>query len=508
MAHVLIIDDDQVICTVLSKKIARLGHQVQVAHTMRAGLELAGSNDFDVIFLDVRLPDGNGLDALPAINQGNLPPEVIIITGESDPDGAELAIRNGAWDYVQKPSSLKSMVFPLIRALQYREKKKVSSSKKALQISNIIGASPRIRACLDLLAQAADSDMSVLVTGETGTGKELFARAIHVNSSRAQSPFVTVDCASLPENLVESELFGSIKGAFTGATATREGLIIKAHGGTLFLDEVGELPLTVQKKFLRVLQEHRFRQVGGTREISSDFRLVCATNQDLESMIRAGVFRQDLLYRLKSMSIELPPLRDRREDLKGLAIHRMTTICEHYKIPTKGMSREFVEALLNYDWPGNVRELYNVLDNVLLSSRDEPILYPQHLPLNLRIKAKRASLGQQARSDSQDQSPPRETFEESLEGDARFDPAQPPRDAAPQAPGSVQAAPGAPADIDDQAFPTLRDVREKTISAMEEEYLQKLLRRSGSDLAAALRLSGLSRARFYELLKKHSISLR
>ncbi len=507
MARVLLIDDDQMICNVLSKKITRLGHEVLVAHTLGKGLEMAGSIDFDAVFLDVRLPDGNGLDALPIINQGALPPEVIIITGESDPDGAELAIRNGAWDYVQKPSSLKSMVFPLIRALQYREKK-VSSSRKALQINGIVGSSPRIRACLDLLAQAADSDMSVLVTGETGTGKELFARAIHENSSRAKARFVTVDCASLPENLVESELFGSVKGAFTGATATREGLIIQAHGGTLFLDEVGELPLTVQKKFLRVLQEHRFRQVGGTREISSDFRLVCATNQDLESMTRAGAFRQDLLYRLKSMSIELPPLRERCDDLKGLTIHRMTTICEQYGLPTKGMSSEFVEALLNYDWPGNVRELFNTLDNVLLTTRDEPILYPQHLPVNLRIKAKQASLRQQARPDSQDQSPPRETFEESLEDDARFDPAQPPRDAAPQAPGSVQAAPGAATDIDDQAFPTLRDVREKTISAMEEEYLQKLLRRSGSDLAAALRLSGLSRARFYELLKKHSISLR
>jgi two-component system NtrC family response regulator len=163
---------------------------------------------------------------------------------------------------------------------------------------------------------------------------------------------------------------------------------------------------------------------------------------------------------------------------------------------------------LNYDWPGNIRELVNTLENTLIAAKGEPILYPQHLPVNLRIKAKQASLRQQARPDSQDQSPPRETFEESLEDDARFDPAQPPRDAAPQAPGSVQAAPGAPADIDDQAFPTLRVVREKTISAMEEEYLQKLLLRSGSDLAAALRLSGLSRARFYELLKKHSISLR
>jgi two-component system NtrC family response regulator len=260
MAQVLIIDDDPIICSILSRKISQLGHDVQTAQTLAKGLELAGRTELDVIFLDVRLPDGNGLEALSQINQKSLAPEVIIITGESDPDGAELAIRSGAWDYIQKPSSLKSMVFPLIRALQYREKKSVSSLK-ALKIDGIVGTSPKIKTCLDLMARAADCEISVLIAGETGTGKELCARSIHVNSSRAKANFVTVDCASLPENLVESELFGSLKGAFTGAVASREGMVIQADKGTLFLDEVSEMPLSIQKKFLRVLQEHRFRQI-------------------------------------------------------------------------------------------------------------------------------------------------------------------------------------------------------------------------------------------------------
>ncbi|SDB58249.1 two-component system, NtrC family, response regulator [Desulfonatronum thiosulfatophilum] len=507
MARVLIIDDDQIICSVLSKKIERLGHEVQYSHTISNGIEIAACTDFDVVFLDVRLPDGNGLDALPMINKGVMPPEVIIITGDSDPDGAELAIRSGAWDYIQKPSSLKSMVFPLIRALQYREKRKASSALKALKVNGIIGNSARIKACLDQVAHAADSELSVLITGETGTGKELFARAIHDNSDRAGARFVTVDCASLPENLVESELFGSIKGAFSGAVSNRDGLIMRANGGTLFLDEVGELPIAVQKKFLRVLQEHCFRKVGDNREIKSDFRLVCATNQDLEAMSENGEFRQDLHFRLKAMHVELPALRERKEDIKEIAMHHMNKICEHYRMPTKGMSPEFTEALLSYDWPGNVRELLNTLENVLVGSKDEPILYPQHLPINLRIKAKQASLN---REPSMIDSPNQLNFQRFCPDDDDFlvDNNLPcDFDTAEVLRTSVEK-PFRQTFSSSTSFPTLRELREVTISAMEKKYLEELLQRSGADLNSALNLSGLSRARFYELLKKHSMPFR
>ena len=274
MANVLIIDDDRAMCDMLSGRMRDMGHNATYALTLKAGLKQAFSESFDVVFLDVGMPDGNGLEALPKIRETPSSPEVIIITGAGSPDGAELAIKNGAWDYIEKPLSISAMSLPLIRALQYREDTRTLGSPVALDREGIVGNSPPMKACFDLMAQASASDANVLITGETGTGKELFAAAIHKNSPRAEKSFVVVDCATLPETLVESMLFGHEKGAFTGADKAKDGLIKQADGGTLFLDEVGELPLSVQKAFLRVLQERRFRPLGGKREIESDFRLV------------------------------------------------------------------------------------------------------------------------------------------------------------------------------------------------------------------------------------------
>ena len=235
-----------------------------------------------MVFLDVRMPDGDGLAMLPLIQAARSAPEIIIMTGFGNASGAELAITSGAWDYIEKGSSVKEITLSLVRALEYRKQKRSSNSTRnvvMLKRDAIIGISPAIKACLEQVAQAAECDASVLVTGETGSGKELFARAIHENSRRAPKPFVVVDCAALPDTLVESLLFGHEKGAFTGAEQSRSGLVAQANGGTLFLDEVGELPLSMQKAFLRVLQEHRFRPVGSHREVCSDFRLVAATNR-------------------------------------------------------------------------------------------------------------------------------------------------------------------------------------------------------------------------------------
>ena len=315
MANVLIIDDDKMICDVLSKIVMRMAHNATSAFTLKDGLKATYTHEPDVIFLDIAMPDGNGLEMLPRIRKTPSNPEVIIITGSGDPDGAELAIRSGAWDYIDKASSTKEIMLPLDRALQYREKKLSGKQPVVLKREGIIAKSPKTKACLDLLAQAAGSDASVIITGETGTGKELFARAIHNNSPRALREFVIVDCTVLPETLVESVLFGHKKGAFTGADQDREGLIKQANGGTLFLDEIGELPMAIQKTFLRVLHEHRFRPVGGKEEIESDFRLVAATNRDLDKMTESGEFRKDLLFRLRSLTIELPPLRECTEDI-------------------------------------------------------------------------------------------------------------------------------------------------------------------------------------------------
>jgi two-component system NtrC family response regulator len=335
VADVLVVDDDELICDLLTDVVEGLGHHANCAYTLAAALNEASSRSYDVVFLDINMPDGRGLDILPQIRQTPSAPEVVIITGLGDPEGAEIAIRNGAWDYVQKSSSIKEITLALIRALQYREEKRARTPLGVLKTGGIVGSSDEILLCLDIMAQAASSDASVLITGETGTGKELFARAIHENSSRARHNFVVVDCTALPETLVESVLFGYEKGAFTVADRSRDGLVRQAHRGTLFLDEIGELPLSLQKTFLRVLQEHRFRPVGAESEVESDFRLVAATNLNLDKTVAAGRFRMDLLFRIRTFTIELPPMRARRKDIKELAIHFMTKYCDRYKIGTK-----------------------------------------------------------------------------------------------------------------------------------------------------------------------------
>jgi two-component system NtrC family response regulator len=466
MAHILIIDDDEMICDMLSTVVRQMGHEVTCANTLQDGLQESLSRDCDVVFLDVRMPDGSGLDVLPRIREAPSSPEVIIITGFGDPDGAELAIKNGAWDYIEKPSSIKTMTLPLIRALQYREEKQARKPPIALNREGIVGNSPQMKSCIDLVAHAAKSDAHVLITGETGTGKELFAYAIHNNSPRADKNFVVVDCAALPENLVESMLFGHERGAFTGADRTQDGLIKQADGGTLFLDEVGELPLSTQSSFLRVLQERRFRPIGGKQEIESNFRLVVATNRDLEGMVTQGQFRKELLFRLRSFTIELPSLREHPDDIKALVLYYTAKICERYGTETKGFSPEFFEALFSYEWPGNVRELVNTMERTIAAARQDPILFPKHLSPHIRIDVAKTSLRKEAPV------------------------------------GSSQRGDATPL----SELPNLRDFRVNAISEAEQHYLQNLMSITGGNIKEACRISGLSRPRLYALLKKYYIS--
>jgi len=364
MAKILIIDDDQLMCQSLSLVARQKGYEATSSFTLHDGLEKAIGEPFDVVFLDVNMPDGNGLDFLSKLPKLPSSPEIIIITGLGDPHGAELAIKSGAWDYLEKGASVKEITLSLIRALQYREQKQIgnaSSGMATLKRDGIVGSSARLKECLDLVAQAGTSDSSVLITGETGTGKELFARAVHENSNRSKRNFVVVDCAALPENLIEGMLFGHEKGAFTNADQAREGLILQANGGTLFLDEIGEMPLSLQKVFLRVLQEHRFRPLGSSRELESDFRLVAATNRNLDEMVETGRFRSDLLFRISTFVIELPSIKERPEDIKELTRYHTDRICEHYGTPSKAFSPDFLKMLAVYSWPGNVRELVNTL---------------------------------------------------------------------------------------------------------------------------------------------------
>lgn len=466
MGTILIIDDDSGIRDSLSLMSERLGHQALQAGTLADGLQVADQHPVDVVFLDVRMPDGNGLDALERLERTAANPEVIIITGFGDPKGAELAIRSGAWDYIEKTSSSKDIMLALDRALQYRREKQAAQQGgrvTALKREGIIGESPRLRSCLDLVAQAALGEADVLITGETGTGKELFARAIHHNSRRAKGPFVVVDCATLPANLVEALLFGHEKGTFTGAEKNREGLIAQADGGTLFLDEVGELPLTLQKAFLRVLQEHRFRPLGSSQEQESDFRLVAATNRDLDKLVELELFRGDLLFRLRAFHMELPPLRERLEDIRELARVYTDQLCERKRLPAKGFSADFISTLQSYGWPGNVRELLQTLERALDAAYNEPILYPKHLPTSLRAEVARSTLT--------------------------------PRDVAGAEPASSRGT-----------LPKLQDFRDAVYRQAEKEYLQQLVSLTGDDMAAACQLSGLSQSRLYALLKNHQIS--
>ncbi len=471
MARILIIDDDHLMCQSLSLVARQEGYDVSSVHTLGEGLEKATTEPFDVVFLDVNMPDGNGLDFLSRLPRLPSSPEVIIITGYGDPNGAEFAIKWGAWDYLEKGASVKEITLSLVRALQYREQKQLGSASNdeaPLKRDGIIGNSIRLKECLELVAQAANSDSSVLISGETGTGKELFARAVHQNSTRSAKNFVVVDCAAIPENLIEGMLFGHEKGAFTNADQAREGLIYQANGGTLFLDEIGEMPLALQKVFLRVLQEHRFRPLGSSRELESNFRLVTATNRNLDEMVKNDQFRSDLLFRISTFAIELPPLRERPEDIKVLARYHTDRICEHYGTPTKEFSPDFLKMLASYSWPGNVRELVNALERTIAATRFESMLFPKHLPINLRIEVTKNTMKHEI-----PETPPQQTLDHN---------------------GSL-------------SFPHLHELRDTMYANAEKQYLQDLMALTNNNIAEACRISDLSPSRLYALLKKQGIHL-
>lgn len=461
MIKVLVIDDDLKICLFFSELLEQMGHGFELANTKQAARRLFENHRFDLVLLDLELPDGNGLDLLPEFTGTPHSPEVIIITGTGDVRGAELAFKYGAWDYVQKPFLLNEVSLPITRALQYRKEKQATPQRIPLRRSNIIGESDAILSCLEEVAKAASTDASVLITGETGTGKELFARAIHENSKRASNPFIAVDCGALPETLLESTLFGHEKGSFTGAGKKQEGLLVQAHGGTLMLDEVGDLPLAAQKSFLRTLQERSVRPLGGNREIPIDIRLVAATNLNLDQMVKENRFRQDLLYRIRAMELKLPPLRDRQNDVEQIALKKLHELASRYKMETKAISPEFLKILSGHTWPGNVRELVNVLEYVLASASSDPTLFPKHLPVEYRMS------------------------------DLEFDPALPgtPKSAAPMGWDKKED------------LPPLNDYRNR----LERDYLKALINQAKGDRKIACKISGVSQSRLYGLLNKHGL---
>jgi two-component system NtrC family response regulator len=466
MAKILVIDDENAIGALLSRVIEKMGHSAVYADTLKSGMQAVGEDDFDIIFLDVQLPDGNGLDQLPVLREIPSGPEVIVVTGVADSKGAEEAFSSDAWDYIQKPVSAAEITRCVQRALQYREERRICRSRPALKNTGIIGSNHKIQTCLETLERAAHSDSNIIITGETGTGKELFARAVHANSPRAGKSFVVVDCGALPDSLVENMILGHAKGAFTGADKAEEGLIKRADGGTLFLDEVGELNLDMQKVFLRVLQERCFCPIGDSRETQSDFRLVAASNRNLSEMVKKGQFRDDLLFRLGSISIDIPPLRQRVDDIKELAEYHLADLCNSSNLGSKEVSSEVFEVLQAYHWPGNVRELFSALDAALANALHETTIFARHLPQNIRIAVARS----------------------------RFD--QPMPDKGSPAKPLGNTAP----------LPSWQKFRRTHVENGEKAYLKALITLCQGNVLRAAQYSGLSRPHLYGLLRKYEIT--
>ena len=472
MGKALMIADGDVVASA-AELLVTIGHEADIVDDLTQGWELAVKQEADVVVLASRFGDSDGLALLPRLKQLPHSPEVVVLSASPDPKAAEFALRNGAWDVLQVQSGPQPIATSIDQALLYCKEQKGETPTVAVKREKIIGNSPGMKHCLQLLGQAAVSDANVLITGETGTGKELFARAIHSNSPRsrilgesirsnnprADKNFVVVDCTALPDTLVESVLFGHTRGAFTGADRNHDGLIAQADGGTLFLDEVGELPMATQKAFLRVLQERRYRPVGAKEEKESNFRLVAATNRDLDQMVVEGLFRKDLLFRLRALSIELLPLRRRQEDIEDLIRYHTTRLCNAYGMKPKGFSIELMEALLAYSWPGNVREMINTIDSMLAAGGNDSTLYAKHLPLQMRIQIVCGNL-------------------------------ENPKDASAAVP---------PPELEN--LPTFKVYRESS----ELKYLQDLMRLTQRNIPEACRISGVSRSRLYEMLAKYGL---
>jgi two-component system response regulator HydG len=375
---ILVVDDDQSMCELVHDALSKHGHDVAFTTSGEQAILMAAERDYDLVLTDLRLAGESGLHVCDRIvaNHPNTP--VVVMTAFGSMDTAISAIRAGAYDFVNKPLDMKQLGLIVQRAIRYRalEVEVVRLSDEVARsrpIEEMIGTSPVMKRVYEIIHQVADTDATVVITGESGTGKELVARSIHKRSKRP-GRLVSINCAAMPANLLESELFGHVKGAFTDAKSSHDGLFVDANDGTLFLDEIGEMPLEMQSSLLRALQERRVRPVGGSREVSFDTRIVAATNKDLESAIEDGSFREDLYYRLNVVRIAVPPLRSRGQDILLLAQHFIQTIAKRSGKAVKGLSAPAAHKLLEYDWPGNVRELENSMERAIALTRFEEIV--------------------------------------------------------------------------------------------------------------------------------------
>src|SRR5690349_5473383 len=386
---ILVVDDEEIMREILEKLLTREGYHVRVASSGEEGLELAKSFPFDAVIVDVMMPGMDGLTALEELKKVDDELPVLMVTAFASVETAISAMKRGAFDYITKPFKNDEVLVVVRNAV---ERRRLVAENTALRqnlqaqyqkFAGIIGRSPRMKQVFDLIIQAAPSRSTILITGESGTGKELVARAIHTNSSRAERAFVTVNSGNLPPDLLESTLFGHVKGAFTGAVYPKKGLCDLADKGTIFFDEIGNIPLETQAKLLRVMQEREFMRLGGMETIKVDVRIVAATNCDLKQMVDDGRFREDLYYRLHVINVYLPPLRQRKEDIPLLAHHFLEKYAKENERPLAELAPDALDLLMEYDWPGNVRELENVMERAVVLSNGSRI-GEELIPENVR----------------------------------------------------------------------------------------------------------------------------
>lgn len=382
--RILLIDDSLELLENLEKILIEEGFEVDTASDGAIGIKKIEDKYYDLILTDLKMPNADGIEVLKFVNQNSPESICIILTGFGTIKNAVDAIKMGAFDYLTKPIKSEEILHTIKKALEFRHLKREniqlrSQLKKKYQFKNIIGDSPSIQKIFEIIEKVADTDSTILIQGESGTGKELIARALHYNSYRREGPFVPVNCAAIPSGLLESELFGHEKGAFTNATRTRIGRFELANGGTLFLDEIGDMDVLMQSKLLRVIQEREFERIGGMKPIKIDIRVIAATHQDLEELVKQGKFREDLFYRLNVISIKMPSLRDRKSDIPLLVNHFIHQFKKSKRKEVNGITNEALTKLMEYDWPGNVRELENTIERMVILTNNK-ILSVEDLP--------------------------------------------------------------------------------------------------------------------------------
>jgi DNA-binding NtrC family response regulator len=460
-AKILIVDDEDIVLMSCKRALRSDDFSVDTVMDGWDALKKIDEIDYDVVVLDIMMPKCDGLEVLQHVKERHPGVEVIMMTGLSQVQTAVKAMKLGAFDYLPKPFDPDELMHVVKRALERQQllqenrhlKSEVSTKYR---FDNIIGASPAMQAVYALIAKCAPTNSTVLITGESGTGKEMMARAIHYNSLRKDQPFVTVDCNTLSENLLESELFGHIKGAFTGAVSNKRGMFEVANNGTLFLDEFGNISLSTQAKLLRVIQEHEFRPVGSTTSQRTNVRLLTATNKDLKAMVAAGTFRDDLYYRINVFPIHAPALRDRREDIAALAFHFLKAFSEDLEKPVSEISEAAMSLLMHHDWPGNVRELENTVHRAVILATDHIVRQAQLVNL-------------------------------------------------------VSAETPAEMDVprtSDELKRLKKVAREKSVEDVERMFVLETLKRNDSNVTRSAEETGMQRSNFQALMKKYNIRVR